>query len=175
MDRVRALGVALLACAALIVVGTFNHSWFTRSGVGLGPLGIVACFDSGNCVGVGWTWAGDRIHALGTLVVGAGGAAVIVPLAIGVLAVAGRRDKLPRARFAYGALAAAALAGVAFAVVVLGDDDVAKGMSISWGAFPCVVGLLAAAAIVRALVTRAAPPPAVSLPPTQPTGPHAQP
>jgi hypothetical protein len=164
-DPARNFAFALLGCAVLILVGTFNHSWLTAKGgdAGIGPLGAEVCM-RGICRSIGWGMISGDIQLFGTLSLIGGIAAALAAAAYGGAFIADRRDKLPAVKVANIVFGLSAFATTFFLLRMLTDG---KGLSISWGAFPSIGGIIVAGAMLKKLAPHLKSPPLQPLPPPQ--------
>lgn len=150
--RHRNAAIALIACAALVVVGTLARSWFTTRGGSIGLLGIEECRGA-RCMSMNWF---DIERAPGEIKlfasIGLLGALAAIGLLIQAIVVLFRGEpQRVLYKWLNGALAMAAFGTVGF-FFTLGFGELSRKLSMSWAGFFAIGGIIAASAIVAAWV-----------------------
>ncbi len=138
----------LLGCGVAILIAIFTKSWATGRGgdVGVGPLGVEACF-RGICRDVGWGNVDGDIKAFGYLSIITGLGAAAMCGVYGGMLLANKRNKLPPYKLGNIALGAGAFAMTFFTVRLLGESEA----SISWSPLLGIGGVITAGVFLRKL------------------------
>ncbi|MBA3394418.1 MAG: hypothetical protein H0T89_17365 [Deltaproteobacteria bacterium] len=158
----------LLGCGVAILIAIFTKSWATGRGgdVGVGPLGVEACF-RGICRDVGWGNVDGDIKVFGYLSIITGLGAAAMCGVYGGMLLANKRDKLPPYKLGNAALGAGAFAMTFFTVRLLGESQA----SVSWSPLLGIGGVITAGVFLRKLKA-ALGSPAGTVPMSWGTAPH---
>lgn len=150
--RSRNAAIALVACAALVLIGVVARSWFTARGGSLGLLGIEEC-RGGRCMSLNWLdieRAPGEIKLFASVGLLAGLAAIGFAIQAAVVLFKGQPQRVLY-KWLNGSLAMAAFGCVGFFFTV-GFGELSRKLSFSWAGFFAIGGIIAASVIVASWV-----------------------
>ena len=143
--RSKNIAIWLIASAAITLIALITKAWFsTRGGSGgVGLLGVEECF-SGRCEGMTWfsiKRAPADIQLFSLIGILAVGAAIAMAIHTAVMLLKGTPDKVMK--LAPVAIVAAIAAAIFF--LRLEVSDISRKISVSWGFFATIAGLVSIA------------------------------